>query len=628
MSGRGGRAAWALGTLLAAALLAAPSALAHASLVGTDPPFLGGLPQAPAEVRLHFSEPLQPGQVYVGIFDEALLRRDLGNGNLSLDPADARVLVIPTGHLTRGAYTISFEATSAQDGHAETGSLAMSIGVPCPACTATAPPGWGSLQAASALLRLGVLAGVAALLGEASLQVLLRRPPRPAWPRRLGLAGAAAAGLAALAAPAPWTWLGAAVSLAAAAAVVASRRPGPWAAVGLATLALGLALQGGHDVGQASWLPLVHAAPLLAWAGSLPGLASWLRQGGDLDGVRRYSRAATANVVLLAGTATLLAVRRLGEAGLDWGHPYVQALAAKTALVAVLLGAALLNHRATWRAGTLPPAGPGRVARRVQAEAVLGALVLVATAVLASLPPPVAASTGTYRAERWHGDTRVGLAISPAGPDGSLLPGDHLHSVRLWDVQGEPITDASVSLRFRHALLDVGSLETTAHLRGTAYEDEGTYLGALGPWEVEVLFRLPGTDPTLPDQRVLFPVQLGNVTHVHGGASIRDPHFDTGYLNPNGSYTIVFGADKEGTYQVHCHPHPWMQMRLTVTSNASLAPQAGSVTVRILGNATDPATAMRFDPAQLVVAPGTSVRFVNEGDLPHTATNVRWTPPP
>jgi plastocyanin len=49
--------------------------------------------------------------------------------------------------------------------------------------------------------------------------------------------------------------------------------------------------------------------------------------------------------------------------------------------------------------------------------------------------------------------------------------------------------------------------------------------------------------------------------------------------------------------------------------------------VRILGDANDPQAAMRFDPPALTIPPGTDVRFVNVGDLAHTATDVQWTPP-
>lgn len=64
-----------------------------------------------------------------------------------------------------------------------------------------------------------------------------------------------------------------------------------------------------------------------------------------------------------------------------------------------------------------------------------------------------------------------------------------------------------------------------------------------------------------------------------------------------------------GDHEYHCHPHPDMTGRVSVSS-AEDAPKNATVVIR--GNA--------FEPAEVVVRPGGVVTWVNEDETPHTVT--------
>lgn len=78
-------------------------------------------------------------------------------------------------------------------------------------------------------------------------------------------------------------------------------------------------------------------------------------------------------------------------------------------------------------------------------------------------------------------------------------------------------------------------------------------------------------------------------------------------------FTMTFNVT--GTYDYHCHPHPWMKARLVVDPNSA--------------NTTPVEIAIRdfaYAPGDLVVGPGTRVTFVNEDPIPHTVTVEDYTP--
>ncbi|HEY8393814.1 MAG TPA: CopD family protein [Thermaerobacter sp.] len=150
----------------------------------------------------------------------------------------------------------------------------------------------------------------------------------------------------------------------------------------------------------------VHIAASALWIGGLWrfGLIPWDRVPVATAAalVRRFSVLGALVVLSLAGTGVLAAYRNIYGAEALTRSPYGQALAVKLAIIAVLLCIAAVNRfilhpllqraQAGAAAAGLPvPGAPPRVVgtlrRWVRAEAVVGAGVLLAAAIMAVLPP-------------------------------------------------------------------------------------------------------------------------------------------------------------------------------------------------------------------------------------------------
>jgi methionine-rich copper-binding protein CopC len=99
----------------AAVLPAAPPAFAHAALVKSDPARRATLTKSPKQIRLWFSERLEPAYASV------TLRRD-GDANdietakASVDAGDPKLLVLDLPELAPGDYTVKYRVLSV-DGH-------------------------------------------------------------------------------------------------------------------------------------------------------------------------------------------------------------------------------------------------------------------------------------------------------------------------------------------------------------------------------------------------------------------------------------------------------------------------------------------------------------------------------
>ena len=103
--------------VLAAALMSlayAPSALAHAALVKSEPARRAALAKSPSQVRLWFNERLEPAYVTVNVFRQ-------GGGSVVHKPAQVdkdnpELVVLDLPPLDPGAYTVKYRVLSV-DGH-------------------------------------------------------------------------------------------------------------------------------------------------------------------------------------------------------------------------------------------------------------------------------------------------------------------------------------------------------------------------------------------------------------------------------------------------------------------------------------------------------------------------------
>ncbi|MDZ7732406.1 MAG: CopD family protein [Acidimicrobiia bacterium] len=178
-----------------------------------------------------------------------------------------------------------------------------------------------------------------------------------------------------------------------------------------------------------------HLAAMSLWVGGLVVLATVLLPWADDDElsrvVPRFSSAAFGCVVVLVATGSVQSWRQVGSLDALTGTTYGQVLLAKLVLVAGIVAVAALSRtvvRRHWIAGSVQPvpAGPGaqrasgttpegtRLRRSVGFEVVLGAAVLLATAVLVNLQPAVEAVDAPYATQLDAEELTVDFVVDPA----------------------------------------------------------------------------------------------------------------------------------------------------------------------------------------------------------------------
>jgi copper transport protein len=354
--------------LLLLLLCMSTNALAHASLVSTEPRDGSMVAQAPKQAELRFNEPVTPAVIRV-IDAEGRVRDDAAVRSLD----ETISIALPEG-LPPGTQVISYRVISA-DGHPVSGSMVFSIGM---GKLAAVPATSGSALAVLIWLsRIGVYLGLFVGVGGAFFDAWIA-PGRARtaafaalW---LGLFSAAVAlgcqgldllglPISRLATAAPWqaaaaTTLGPSLLVAAAAMglsfFVQRCASGNLArALSLfAMIGVGVCLASSGHAGTASpqWLtrPVVflHGVGVAYWVGALLPLMA-LAQGPAqtlLAVLSRFSRAAVPVVGVLVLTGLVLAIVQLENFHALVDTEYGWILSLKIILVAVLLGFAALNR--------------------------------------------------------------------------------------------------------------------------------------------------------------------------------------------------------------------------------------------------------------------------------------------
>ncbi|MGI6246543.1 MAG: copper resistance protein CopC [Pseudochelatococcus sp.] len=440
---------------LVALLLMLPlPAFAHAVLTGVSPAENAVLDVAPDAALLSFNEPVSPLSI-------RLIGPDGSDSDLTRAVSGARELRIPFAALARGTHVLTWRVAS-DDGHPVAGSLVFSIGVATGAAAVAAsdPLVAGLLWAARFLMSAGLLLGIGgALFGAlAGLPAEARRPVRGLiWlgllttPLALGLHGADALGtpVASLLTPAPWA-AGAATSfgrttalamIAAGLALTASRvKRLAFAAV--AVLAAAYASSGHASAAAPQWMTrpavFLHVAALSFWLGALLPLTLWLRRRDGAAALKRFSDIIPFAVVPLAGSGLALALVQLGPRPDGWSTAYGAILAAKLALLALLLTLAAWNR---WF--LTAPALRGAAVEIRRLRVVVGTEIVLAIAILGLAagwrftPPPraLAQAAALPAAAHLHihtSEVMADITVTPgtAGPatveivlsDGDMLP--------------------------------------------------------------------------------------------------------------------------------------------------------------------------------------------------------------
>jgi copper transport protein len=119
-------AAIAFALILQAVPLLTRTISAHAILAGSDPPANAILAESPAQIRLWFSEPLEPR--FSGFELRDISGKVVASPSAQVTSADTHLIAMSPGKLADGLYTVSWHNISTADGHGVAGSFAFVIG--------------------------------------------------------------------------------------------------------------------------------------------------------------------------------------------------------------------------------------------------------------------------------------------------------------------------------------------------------------------------------------------------------------------------------------------------------------------------------------------------------------------
>ena len=128
----------------------------------------------------------------------------------------------------------------------------------------------------------------------------------------------------------------------------------------------------------------------------------------------------------------------------------------------------------------------------------------------------------------------------------------------------------------------------------------------------------PGTITVDLGQSVTF-VNLDDKSHTATGST-----FDTGRIDPGDQATITF--DEAGSFPYACQYHPAMTGVVEVRDEngmvpgASASPVASPVATEDIVEIT--IASLAFHPAEIEISAGSTVEWINQDSMPHTATST------
>jgi copper transport protein len=530
--------------------------LAHANLLRSDPPANAALTDAPEEIRLWFSEPLEAAFSRIELRDSQ--GSPLDTPPAEVDPADAMQMSLRPGELPDGVYTVAWQVVSSADGHATRGTFAFSVGVAA-AFTDLSTDSAEGIPAGSAFIRLFNLLSMALSVGGVGFMLFVWHPVMPAartqaeirmrrmiWAGWLMLGAAAALMLLMQVSTVADVSIVQAMTDPALGLVMSGSRFGQlWLARVLAWLAMGaLILMAGrwphaywgalaaggvalvtqslfsHAQGTPHALPAVaadwlHLAAAALWIGGLAQFASIVQPlrheftpaASVLSQlVGSFSDLARACVTMLIITGAYSAWLLVGSVEALLTTPYGYALTTKIMLMLPLLGLGavnlLLTHRRLLAGETV---WEGRLLGLVSAEIVLAVGVLAAVGVMTAIEPArydlaQRQAVESQQPRPWvesavANNIRADLEISPG------WAGSNTFSMQLYDDSGSPIADASlIRLRFEHQTQNIGESELRPEHQGDGlYATTGANLSVAGNWRIRVMIQRPDEFDTVVD---------------------------------------------------------------------------------------------------------------------------------
>lgn len=410
--------------------------LAHAQLVASSPGAGTVVAEPPEELRLVFSEPLEPSGSSLDVMAEDGAAVLVGAGEI--DPEDPYALVVEQPSLLQGIYTVEWRTLSTADGHSITGSFTFGVGDVTVGPGTDAGAGTTDLDPIDIIGRWLTYLGLLGALGLPIFhRVVIRAGPMPEPLVRLiadALAIAAVATLVAtiaagLEAGSIVDHVGTRTGLlglirasvvgagAAALHLVSARAGGPLA-VGVGFVGIVLLVLGGHAAALATPAGIVgqvvHVAAAAVWISGIAALTTAFIRPALITGstrrptmrtlMPRFSALALASIGLLALSGVHAAWLHTGELVTgDTAYGRILILKSVIAVGALALGG--LNYL---DGGRMRPWLDG-MPTRLRVEVLAAVAVLAITAALATTPPR---------------DAVAGVAIEPI-PDafGTVAPG-------------------------------------------------------------------------------------------------------------------------------------------------------------------------------------------------------------
>jgi copper transport protein len=515
---------------LAALLLAAPLAAAHANYASSDPPANGHASYGVTEVTINFSEQVERRYTDADVFD--LQGNSVKAGPVAFDAQKASQIHVPVSPLRDGLYSVSWKSLSV-DSHTAEGAFIFAVGN----ATVQVPidPNAAHDHAAGDVVKDGFAravyyAGMFFALGIPFFLLVVDRDagmPRGAFVTvaLFGLLGAAAALLNVLFlaqrtalsfldasqtdAGLSFLWRGILLGASALCALVAALAPGArrvlggagilFAAGSLVAASLGSHASADQQLrGVSLAADMLHLAMGAVWVGGLVGFLHtvWGRTAQQVAAVvLRFTPWALASVGVLLATGIWASWRHVPAWSDLWNDPYGRLVSLKVLLLGVLVLIGAYNKEVLgprMRRGATSPAFFRRV---VQVEALTMVCVLAAAGVLASTAPPEGAANLSIGPQPYlelsnvSKTTHVVLQISPNPPVVGLQKlAVTLHPLSAADIPSG--TDVAIKVA-KAGAKEPSDVITLQKVNEQTWSGEDTYFSSVGTWRVWVLLQRP-----------------------------------------------------------------------------------------------------------------------------------------
>lgn len=520
---------WVVACAAIAALIAtldpARQALAHASLLSAEPADGITIPEPPKTLKLDFNEPVSP--LVMRLVDPSGRVTTL----MHVTAANKSVMITAPAMPQQGSYILSWRVVSA-DGHPVGGVVSFAVGYPSTGISASPAEGATAVQSAiwvaQLALAIGLFVGVGGATFAAWIAVDWPMPGQKVIAAAMvcGLVAAVVSlplqGLDALAKPLSNVWQPAAwaegfstswcstVVLALAALTgglvalrIQARSLARLAAL-LAVTGIGLALAAsGHASTTSPQLlsapsVFIHAVCVTIWVGSLLPLTVTIR-AGDRVALERFSRLIPVPLALLIATGIVLTTVSFDRLDALWTTTYGLVLAAKLAIVLVLLALAAANRYAL--VPQLAMNESGRLVTVIATEFALATVILAIVGLWRFTTPPraLAATETTYI--HFHAERAMAqIDVKPERDRGAAV------SIAVTDDDLHPVAAKAVTLVIWNPSAGIEPISRDASFAGGAqWRIGGLHIPIAGVWRMRVEILVSDFDKVMIEDNVELP---------------------------------------------------------------------------------------------------------------------------